>query len=90
MPPPIKRFSAGNMTASVFANEITVGEQRAILKTVTLQRSYRDKEGIWQHTTGGLRANDIPRAVLVLTQAYTYMVARDVQEHSSTRTDDRA
>ena len=36
---------------------------------VTLQKGYKDKEGVWKNT-GKLRVNELPKAILALQKAY--------------------
>ena len=43
------------------------------MKSVSLQRTYKDKDGNFQHATS-FGANDMPKAVLALTKAYDYLV----------------
>lgn len=74
MAQPEKRFKAGSCTASVFANEISTGDGKASVKSVTLQRTYKDKDGKFQNTAS-LKANDIPKGILALSKAYEYLVS---------------
>jgi len=74
---PVKQFRAGGVSAAVWSNP-SVGEdgvERQFM-TVTLDRRYKDKDGNWQ-SSDSLRANDIPKAVLVLKKAYDYVVTPD-------------
>lgn len=73
MAQPEKRFKVGACTASVFVNEINTQNGKASIKSVNLQRVYKDKEGNFQHATS-FGANDIPKAVLALSKAYEYLV----------------
>ena len=75
---PEKRFSTGAITAAIWRNNGVskrTGEDTEF-NTVSLQRSYKDKEGKWQ-TTSSLRINDLPKASLVLQKAYEYLVLRE-------------
>ena len=74
MAQPEKTFKAGGITANVFANEVTTKNGKVNIPNVSLRRSYIDKEGKPQHTSS-LRANDIPKAELVLAKAYEYMIS---------------
>ena len=80
---PEKRFSTGAITATVWQNQVSgknIGEV-ADFKTISLQRSYKDRNGAWQKTNS-FRVNDLPRASLVLQKAYEYIVMRELQSHS--------
>ena len=79
---PEKKFSAGVITATVWQNH---GKDRnggvISFRTVSFQRSYKDKNGVWQNSSS-LRVNDLPKAALVLQKAYEYTVLREA--HGST------
>lgn len=71
---PERKFVAGSVSASVWVNR---GAEREF-RTVSLQRSYKDRDGSWK-VSQSLSANDVPRALLVLQQAFEYLVLRDVE-----------
>ena len=70
---PEKRISAGAIQATIWKNETKVNGADAEFQTISLQRSYKDKDGKWQQTTS-LRVNDLPKAALVMQKAYEYIV----------------
>jgi len=74
---PEKKFSTGVITATVWQNA-GKGRNGEIVgyRTVSLQRRYKDKNGVWQ-TANSLRVNDLPKASLVLQKAYEYLVLRE-------------
>ena len=74
MTQPEKRFKVGACTASVFVNAVNSSNGKTEIKSVSLQRTYKDKEGNFQHTTN-FNANDMPKAVLALIKAYDYMTS---------------
>ncbi len=76
MTQPIRRFRAPPITASIFANEISSGERRALVYSVSLQRTFKDKNGEFQHTSS-FRIEDLHKAILVLEQAYAALVGGD-------------
>lgn len=76
---PEKRISAGAIQATVWKNEKKVNGADAEFQTISLQRSYKDKDGKWQHTTS-LRVNDLPKAALVMQKAYEYIVLSNMEE----------
>ena len=49
------------------------------MKNVSLQRSYKDKDGDFQNASS-FRANNIPKAVLALNKAYDYLVSDERAE----------
>ena len=74
---PEKKFRAGAISATVWLNQgqnKNTGELTNY-KTISLQRGYKDKNDQWQNTTS-FRINDLPRAALVLRQAYEYLATK--------------
>ena len=80
---PEKRFSTGVITATVWQNQ-GKGRNGEIVayRTVSLQRSYKDKNGVWQHANS-MRVNDLPRATLVLQKAFENLVIREQNASAS-------
>ena len=77
---PEKKFSTGVITATVWSNQGKGRNGEAVAyRTVSLQRRYKDKNGIWQ-TANSFRVNDLPKASLVLQKAYEYLVLRETQD----------
>lgn len=77
---PEKKFSTGVISATVWRNSgVTKEGKESEYRTVSLQRRYQDKAGDWQ-STNSLRINDLPKASLVLSKAYEYIVLRDMAE----------
>lgn len=70
---PVQRYNAGNVSASVWSNTITVNGQQVSTYSITTQKSYKDRDGNWQHTTT-FHVSDLPKVRLVLDLAYKYCV----------------
>ena len=85
---PEKRFSTGVVTATVWQN---AGKGRngevVSYRTVSLQRRYKDKNGVWQ-SANSFRVNDLPKAALVLQKAYEYLVLREQEAASEYSVDE--
>lgn len=73
---PEKRFKVGAVVASVFSNDINTGEGSRLMRSVTLQKTYRDKEGNFR-PTNSLNTNDVPKAILALSKAYDFLMSLD-------------
>ena len=69
---PLKVFKIGAVQAAIFRNAVEVEGVRKEIPSVSFQKRYTDKDGVWQ-TTNKLNTNDIPRAILVLMEAYRYL-----------------
>lgn len=77
---PEKKFRASPITATVWTNEGKSSDgQPRMYRTISLERSYRDKEGAWQ-TTNSLRVNDLPKAVLVLNKAFEFVTLKESED----------
>lgn len=75
---PEKKFSTGAISATVWKNIGTSKRDgsQVEFRTITLQRRYADKDGVWK-STNSLRLNDLPKASLVLNKAYEYLVIKE-------------
>ncbi len=71
---PEKVFMAGPIQASIFMNERMVKGVGKDIPSIAFQKRYQEN-GEWKSTTS-LNTNDLPRAALVLYQAYSYLVSR--------------
>ena len=80
---PEKKFATGAISATVWKNtgKTKAGEETSY-RTVTLQRSYKDKSDQWQHTSS-FRPSDLPKATLVLNKAYEYLLLGGEEEEEA-------
>jgi hypothetical protein len=69
---PEKKFRSGAIAATIWANSAVRDGKAVTYRTISLQRSYKDKNDEWQNTDS-LRTSDLPRAILVLQKAYEYV-----------------
>lgn len=69
---PETKFISGAIQAAIWKNQTVKDGKVSEFRTISLQRSYKDKDDKWQHTTS-LRASDLPRARLVLDEAYRFV-----------------
>lgn len=80
---PEKKFRAGPVAATIWSNNGLDKEGKVITyRTVSFERSYKDKNDKWQ-TTSSLRMNDLPRASLVLEKAFEYLALSTFGEESA-------
>lgn len=70
---PEQKFRAGAITATVWKNDVIKDGDNASFNSITIERSYKDKDGNWQ-TTHSFRTNDLPRLALVAQKAFDYVV----------------
>ncbi|MBN2458301.1 hypothetical protein JXB31_04185 [Candidatus Woesearchaeota archaeon] len=79
---PHKKFRAGPVIATIWQNEALSKDGTAYkFSTISIERGYKDKKGSWQNTSS-MRLNDLPRAALVATKAYEYLVLNNAAESS--------
>jgi len=71
---PVKKFQAAGVCAAVWRN-VAKNKTGQLVEhlSVSVDRTYKDSKGNWQHT-GSLKANDIPKAIVALSEAYKYMI----------------
>lgn len=72
MSKPIKKFRAGGVSAAVWENQ----SEKGSFASISLQRTYKDKEDEWKHTSS-LKVNDLPKAMLVLNRAFEFLVLKE-------------
>ena len=75
---PIKVFRIGTVQASVFMNTAEKDGKKLKIPSVSFQKRFVDEKGEWQ-TTNKLNLNDIPKAILVLNEAYRYLLLKERQ-----------
>ncbi len=72
---PEKKFRAGAICATIWRNTIKTKDGRDTeVRSVSFERSYKDKETDEWKTSSSLRTMDLPKAVVVLNKAYEYIV----------------
>lgn len=85
---PEKKFRAGAVSATVWQNQGQNKEgQPTEYRTISIERGYKDKAGAWK-STSSMRINDLPRAALVLNEAYRYLVLKEMQSGSAVDIDE--
>jgi hypothetical protein len=75
---PVQKFSTGAISAAVWRNESQRDGKTQEFFTVTLERRY-NKDGKWL-STKSLRVGDLPKAALVLDEAFKYLVLNTPDE----------
>jgi hypothetical protein len=72
---PTMKYSCGSVSVAVWDNEIETPNGTRTVQRVTVDRSYKDKDGAWKHTDS-FNVNDIPRLMLALQKAFEHMVCK--------------
>ena len=70
---PEKAFKAGGVRASIWSySDTTRTGQQFERKKCSLERVYKASDGSWK-STSSFEANDVAKAILVLSKAFAYM-----------------
>jgi len=73
----IKKFRAGQISATVWSNEREFdGEKKEVL-SIQLTKSYKEKGADEWKETNNYNATDTPKAVLVLNKAYEFISVKE-------------
>ncbi|MBT4820311.1 MAG: hypothetical protein HOJ57_28600 [Lentisphaerae bacterium] len=73
---PVTKFVAGGVSAALWRNTLKLRNGQEIeTLSASLERRYKDQNGDWK-SSGSFGSNDIPKAMLVLSKAYDYMVSK--------------
>lgn len=79
---PVAKFRAGQVSAAIWENEITVNGSKVTVLKATVQRRYKDKDGDWK-SSGSLSRNEIPLAIYTLRKCFEYMIEGQKDEDDS-------
>ena len=79
---PVAKFTAGQTSAAIWENEITVNGRQVTMLKATIQRRYKDKDGQWK-SSGSFSRNEIPLAIHVLQQCFQYMIEGQKDDEDS-------
>jgi hypothetical protein len=75
--PPETTFRLGNISASVFVNEVDGDSGKRKFRSVNVQRSYRDGDDTKFVSSFGL--SDLPTAIRVLQLAQAHVEGKEAQ-----------
>ena len=76
---PMDRFRAGGVTAALWDNQVQFKGKPVRLLKVSIERRYKDKNGLWQSSTSFGR-NEIPLAIYCLQQAFDKIIQMQNEE----------
>jgi len=76
---PVAKFRAGQVSAAIWENEITVnGKKMATLKA-TVERRFKDKDGQWKSSNSFAR-NEIPLAIYCLQKSFEHIIGAQQED----------
>jgi|WetSurMetagenome_2_1015567.scaffolds.fasta_scaffold58973_4 hypothetical protein len=80
---PIFKVRCGGISASVFSNKIKGKDGKDFeVQTISIQKSYLDKEEKWQNMTIGIRKNDVAKLLVALNKVndFVFLSTKDKEE----------
>ena len=81
MAKPVAKFRAGQISAALWENEISVNGRKVTVLKATVQRRYKDRDGSWK-SSGSFSRNEIPLAVYCLQKSFEKIIETEVGESS--------
>ena len=78
---PEKKFSCGSISASIWANSKVVTGEKVKIYSVTINKAFKEGEE-WKYTNS-FNIEDLPKVVLVATEAYKYMRLKEYDSQQS-------
>ena len=76
---PVARIQAGPVSAAIWENEVQTRSGSVKILKASVQRRYKDRNGVWQSTTSFSR-NEIPLAIHCLQQAFEQIIEKQNEE----------
>ncbi|MFC1636533.1 hypothetical protein ACFL5Z_17010 [Planctomycetota bacterium] len=73
MAKPVAKYRAGQVSAALWENEITVNGRQVTMLKATVQRRYKDRDGQWK-SSNSLSRNEIPLAIYCLEKCFEHMI----------------
>ena len=81
MAKPVAKFRAGQISAALWENEISVNGRKVAMLKATVQRRYKDRDGTWK-SSGSFSRNEIPLAIYCLQKSFEKIIETEVGESS--------
>jgi hypothetical protein len=78
---PVAKFKAGQISAAIWENEISVNGGKTTVMKATVQRRYKDNQGSWK-SSGSFSRNEIPLAVYCLQKSFEKIIEMQIDEGS--------
>lgn len=75
MAKPERNIRIGNINVAIWNNIKEINGQVKELKSITLEKRYKDKEGNWKSTTS-FNADELPKAIMALSKAFSELMEK--------------
>lgn len=70
---PTLKYRTGAVDITVFENKVKKDGKDIVIPSISMSRSYKDKDDKWQHTTT-FRTNDLPKLQLLIGKVYAELL----------------
>lgn len=81
MAKPVAKFRAGQVSAAIWENEVSVNGRKVTMLKATVERRYKDKDGEWKSSNSFSR-NEIPLAVYCLQKSLEKIIGTQQEDDS--------
>ena len=79
---PVAKFVAGQVSAAIWENQISVNGRPVTVLKASVQRRYKDRDGQWKSSTSFSR-NEIPLAIYCLQKSFEKMIEGQEEENGT-------
>jgi hypothetical protein len=79
---PVAKFRAGQVSAAIWENEITVNGKKMTMLKATVERRFKDKDGQWKSSNSFSR-NEIPFVIYCLQKSLDHIIGSQQDEEGS-------
>jgi len=82
---PLKSWRSGNISGALWFNEREIKDGVKVgFKTVTLRRSWKDKQNIWRDETINIRRQDLPKIMTIVSEMMKefYLTEKEEEEEN--------
>ena len=79
---PVAKFKAGQVSAAIWENEVSVNGRTVTMLKATVERRYKDRDGQWKSSTSFAR-NEIPLAMYCLQKCFEHIIGAQQEDETS-------
>ena len=79
---PVAKFKAGQVSAAIWENEVSVNGRTVTMLKATVERRYKDRDGQWK-SSASFGRNEIPLAVYCLQKSFEHIIGAQQEDETS-------
>ncbi len=76
------KFKAGQVSAAIWENEVSVNGRTVTMLKATVERRYKDRDGQWKSSASYGR-NEIPLVIYCLQKSFEHIIESQQEEETS-------